>query len=63
MNRVEVVPVTAEELDGAAHDEASARSMKVSRAFTGYQQRATGRRLPVIRLVRRTTPSDTSASA
>jgi len=50
---VQVVPVTAEELDGAAYDAAFARFVQRSSAFAHYQERAAGRRLPVVRLAPR----------
>jgi deazaflavin-dependent oxidoreductase (nitroreductase family) len=55
---VATVPVTATELDGEAYDQAFARFVRRSSAFAAYQQRATGRRLPVIRLTRRGDPAD-----
>lgn len=55
---VEVVPVTAEELDGQAYTTAFARFARRSSAFVAYQARATGRRLPVIRLTRRAALDD-----
>ncbi|MFQ1002350.1 nitroreductase/quinone reductase family protein [Modestobacter sp. SSW1-42] len=57
---VETVPVTAVELDGDEYDAAFARFVRRSSAFATYQQRATERRLPVIRLSRRSTESSPS---
>lgn len=50
---VQTVPVTAQELDGAEHEAAFARFVRRSSAFAAYQDRATQRRLPVIRLAPR----------
>ena len=47
---VATVPVTAQELDGDEYERAFARFVRRSSAFAVYQQRATERRLPVIRL-------------
>lgn len=56
---VETVPITAAELDGVEYDAAFARFVRRSSAFALYQRRATERRLPVIRLARRTTAGST----
>jgi deazaflavin-dependent oxidoreductase (nitroreductase family) len=50
---VQLVPVTAEELDGPRYDAAFARFVRRSSAFAVYQERATERRLPVMRLTPR----------
>lgn len=50
----ETISVSAVELDGAEYEAAFARFVGRSSAFDAYQRRATERRLPVIRLARRT---------
>lgn len=60
-NGVETVPVTAVELHGTEYEQAFARFVRRSSAFTTYQERANERRLPVIRLTRR--DSDPPATA
>ena len=52
---VQTVPVTAEELDGEEYEAAFARFVRRSSSFAAYQERATERRLPVVRLAPRQT--------
>lgn len=47
------IPVTAHELGGSEHEQAFARFVAASPAFSQYQQRAGSRRLPIFRLIRR----------
>lgn len=58
---VDTVPVTAVELDGDEYDATFARFVRRSSAFATYQKRATERRLPVIRLSRRSTEAEQDA--
>jgi deazaflavin-dependent oxidoreductase (nitroreductase family) len=60
---VQTVPVTAQELDGAEYDVAFARFVRRSSAFATYQDRATTRRLPVIRLAPRADAEQPPAAA
>jgi deazaflavin-dependent oxidoreductase (nitroreductase family) len=60
---VRTVPVTAQELDGAEYDAAFARFVRRSSAFAAYQDRATTRRLPVIRLAPRADSEQLAAAA